>query len=91
MYPDFAESFEKKFQVTFDLRECEMSDQKPTRKRQLRAKSSFIKRSNKSLNRTNSNNTAVTVNSNSIAIENLNNSLSNGAQLSSLNAHGNGN
>lgn len=28
IYPDFAESFEKKFQVTFDLRECEMTDHK---------------------------------------------------------------
>jgi hypothetical protein len=33
IYPDFAEIFEKKFQVTFDLRECEMFDAKPLKKK----------------------------------------------------------
>jgi hypothetical protein len=33
IYPDFADSFEEKFQVTFDLRECELTEQKPTKKK----------------------------------------------------------
>ena len=37
IYPDFAESFEKKFQVTFDLRECEMFEAKPIKKKGTRA------------------------------------------------------
>ena len=36
-YPDFADSFEEKFQVTFDLRECELSEQKPTKKKMNKA------------------------------------------------------
>jgi potassium voltage-gated channel Eag-related subfamily H member 2 len=31
IYPDFAEAFEKKFQVTFDLRECELYTEKNTK------------------------------------------------------------
>jgi CRP-like cAMP-binding protein len=37
IYPDFAESFERKFQVTFDLRECEMFDPKPMKKKSAKA------------------------------------------------------
>jgi hypothetical protein len=36
MYPDFAQDFEKKFQVTFDLRECEMTDQKPINRKRFK-------------------------------------------------------
>ena len=37
IYPDFAECFERKFQVTFDLRECEMFDAKPLKKTKTKA------------------------------------------------------
>lgn len=39
IYPDFAESFEKKFQVTFDLRECEMTEH--TAKSKIKRNSKF--------------------------------------------------
>ena len=47
-YPDFADSFEQKFHVTYDLRECELSEQKPTKKKASKiSKSSTIKRASK--------------------------------------------
>ncbi|RNA17369.1 potassium voltage-gated channel subfamily H member 6 isoform X3, partial [Brachionus plicatilis] len=63
MYPDFAESFEKKFQVTFDLRECELNESKPRKKKSNRTIRNLLVAANKnrqigrksSFNTTNSN------------------------------------
>lgn len=56
IYPDFADLFEEKFQVSFDLSECQLIEQKSSKKkssRHLKYSKSSKNGSNKSLNKHN--------------------------------------